>query len=75
VSSSRTRLIALGALALTSLVAVPSVSASAKGPKPIPLQILALNDFHGQLEPINPTQSSGGRIGALSGGQCNPPAC
>src|SRR5688572_31359451 len=36
------------------------------------VQILALNDFHGNLEP--PT-GSGGRIGALTGGQCIEPAC
>jgi 5'-nucleotidase len=36
------------------------------------IQILGLNDFHGNLEP--PT-GSGGRIGALTGGACVAPAC
>jgi 5'-nucleotidase len=76
-SDSRTRLVALGAVALSSLVAIPAASASANRSDrpPVSIQILALNDFHGQLEVVNPAQSSGGRIGALSGGQCNPPGC
>ena len=39
------------------------------------VQILALNDFHGNLRPPDGITSSGGRIGSLSGGQCNPPGC
>ena len=39
------------------------------------IQILALNDFHGQLEPGNPVDSSGFRIGSLTGGACVAPAC
>jgi 5'-nucleotidase len=30
------------------------------------VQLLALNDFHGQLETVNPVSSSGGRIGSLT---------
>ena len=36
-------------------------------PKPVEIQILGLNDFHGQLEVVNPIASSGGRIGSLQG--------
>lgn len=43
------------------------------------VQLLALNDFHGQLEVVNPVASSGGRIGSLTGAApnqaCTPPAC
>ncbi|MET0910922.1 MAG: metallophosphoesterase, partial [Ilumatobacteraceae bacterium] len=39
-----------------------------KPPKePVSIQILGLNDFHGQLEVVNPIASSGGRIGPLTG--------
>ena len=48
-------------------------------PKPVDIQILGLNDFHGQLEVVNPVSSSGGRIGALLGTfpnqTCTPPTC
>ena len=45
------------------------------------VQILALNDFHGQLERLDPLATSGGRIGSLTGhrsrigvnNQCRPP--
>jgi 5'-nucleotidase len=36
------------------------------------IQILALNDFHGNLEPPS---GSGGRIGSLTDGQCVAPTC
>ena len=39
------------------------------------IQILGLNDFHGQLEVVPPTASSSGRIGALTSGQCVAPTC
>ena len=39
---------------------------------PLEVQLLALNDFHGNLEP--PT-GSGGRIGALTAGACVAPTC
>ena len=43
------------------------------------IQILALNDFHGQLEVVPPASSSAGRIGASTGSgatfACLPPAC
>jgi 5'-nucleotidase len=47
---------------MTGLVvaaALAPASAAPKGPKPVDLQLLALNDFHGALEP--PT-GSGGRV-------------
>lgn len=45
----------------------PGVSAGAVPTAPIEVQILGLNDFHGQLEPV-PATSSGGRIGATPAG-------
>jgi 5'-nucleotidase len=70
----RTRFIALSAAAL--LILTVALPATAK-PKPggpaeqrattIDVQILGLNDFHGQLEPV-PATSSGGRIGATPAG-------
>lgn len=39
------------------------------------IQILGLNDFHGQLEVVPPTASSSGRIGSLTAGACVAPAC
>jgi 5'-nucleotidase len=70
----RFRAAAALALALTLVVGVPI--ASAKPPpgnpsggkaKTTEIQILALNDFHGQLRPPDST-SSGGRIGATPAG-------
>jgi 5'-nucleotidase len=45
----------LGAAALTATV-IAGASPAAADPQPVPLQLLALNDFHGQLE--RPTGSS-----------------
>src|SRR4051812_25975721 len=36
--------------------------------KPVKLQILALNDFHGQLEPLDPAATSSGRINETPAG-------
>ena len=69
-SSCTRRLAVLPALALLTAAAAAGVSTSAasaapkspkgpKGPPPVELQLLALNDFHGQLEP--PT-GSGSRL-------------
>jgi 5'-nucleotidase len=55
---------------LTSIALFLAMSAPvviAKVSKPQDIQILALNDFHGQLEVVNPIASSGGRIGSLQG--------
>ena len=68
---------ALAAVLTVALSAAPSSAAppAGKGPVKAPttkVQLLGLNDFHGNLEP--PT-GSGGRIGALTGGACIAPAC
>jgi 5'-nucleotidase len=56
----------------------PSSKAAEKA-KTTSIQILGLNDFHGQLEVVPPVSSSGGRIGPLAGTfpnqHCTPPAC
>jgi 5'-nucleotidase len=58
------------ALLLSGLVAVPLVSAKKPphaGPN-LTIQILALNDFHGQLRPGDPALTSGNRIGNTPAG-------
>ena len=65
------RLFAIGA-SLMLLLAAAAPAAAAKPNKTTDIQILGLNDFHGQLEVVNPIASSGGRIGSLQGGP--PPA-
>jgi 5'-nucleotidase len=62
----------LSALALAATFVSP---VSAVGPPPVKVQILGLNDFHGQLQVVAPTASSAGRIGALTAGACVAPAC
>jgi 5'-nucleotidase len=64
-------LAALSVAALTSvtMLSTPSNAATAAAEKPhkIDLQVLAINDFHGQLEPV-PTTSSSGRINSTPAG-------
>ena len=60
------------ALAMLVTMSVPTVLAKKPAKSTIDIQILGLNDFHGQLEVVNPIASSGGRIGSLQGGP--PPA-
>jgi 5'-nucleotidase len=75
------RLIALASAAM--LIMTIAAPTTASGPKPVDIQILALNDYHGQLEPIDPQASSGGRIGFLTDtdgnpstpGECLPATC
>jgi 5'-nucleotidase len=67
--SSRHRL--LGGLAVAALLALPAASADAK-PRDVDVQLLGLNDFHGQLEVI-PATSSSGRIQPAPG-EANVPA-
>jgi 5'-nucleotidase len=75
--------VALGAtlILLLSMSPVTLAQGTAKNaPKvPVDVQILGLNDFHGQLEVVPPVVSSGGRIGALQGTApnqtCNLPTC
>jgi 5'-nucleotidase len=62
------RRIAAGA-ALTALtlagatgVAQAKPGGEPSGPKPVEVQLLALNDFHGQLETLDPALTSSGRI-------------
>ena len=65
-NSRRRRGIAvLTAIVLAATVATPAFAKGPKGPKPVEIQILGLNDFHGQLEVVDPTASSAGRIGFL----------
>ncbi len=67
----RTRHRLLGGLAVAALLALPAAAADAK-PKDVDVQLLGLNDFHGQLEEI-PATSSSGRI-TPAPGQPNVPA-
>jgi 5'-nucleotidase len=70
----------LALVTLAVAIAVAPIAGAAGDPstngelnaKTTEIQILGLNDFHGNLEP--PT-GSGGRIGALTGGACIAPAC
>ncbi|WP_446211771.1 bifunctional metallophosphatase/5'-nucleotidase [Micromonospora sp. IBSANI012] len=57
-------LTALAAAALSTVAVNPSQAEA--GPKPVDVKLLALNDFHGNLEP--PTGSSGTIAGQLAGG-------
>ena len=70
-ASQRRKLAAIGATLILLLTMMPSMAmAHGRKPKPKPpvdIQILGLNDFHGQLEVVDPLASSGGRIGALQG--------
>jgi 5'-nucleotidase len=59
------RLIAVG-VSLLLLLTVAGSAAAAKPTRTTDIQILGLNDFHGQLEVVNPVASSGGRIGFLT---------
>jgi 5'-nucleotidase len=71
-------------LLVALLLLVGSQVASAKPPpggqgeqnaQTTDIQLLALNDFHGQLEAGNPTASSGFRVGNLTAGACVAPTC
>lgn len=58
----------LGVLVLTVILISQSFSAvQAKPPRTIDVQILAINDFHGNLEAI-PSTSSSGRVGTIPAG-------
>ncbi|MEH0938244.1 bifunctional metallophosphatase/5'-nucleotidase [Micromonospora psammae] len=57
-------LTALAAAALSTVAVHPSQADA--GPKPVDVKLLALNDFHGNLEP--PTGSSGTIAGQFAGG-------
>ncbi|MEV4491735.1 bifunctional metallophosphatase/5'-nucleotidase [Micromonospora coxensis] len=57
-------LTALAAAALSTVAVHPNQAEA--GPKPVDVKLLALNDFHGNLEP--PTGSSGSIAGQFAGG-------
>jgi len=57
---------AVVALLVVFALTVAPVSA-ARGDRYVDIQILGLNDFHGQLEVVGPVASSAGRIGSLQG--------
>src|SRR5688572_15526474 len=59
-SGARILGVALAALA----IAVPAAQAK----KTVDVQLLGLNDFHGQLEALDPTQTSSGRVGTTPAG-------
>ena len=61
--------VALGAVSMASVAAAkpPPGGAGESNAQVTKVQILALNDFHGQLRPPDAT-SSGGRIGATPAG-------
>ena len=74
----------LALLAVVATLALVAPAAIAKPPaggpavgkaKTTKIQILGLNDFHGQLEGFPATASSSNRIGALTAGQCVAPTC
>ena len=68
------RFVALAsALALLVALAAPTTAVGPKSKKPVDIQILGLNDFHGQLEAVPATSSSGARIGSLQGPTPPPP--
>ena len=59
--------VGLAALAATAFTAVAvNPNQAAAGPKPVDVKLLAINDFHGNLEP--PTGSSGTIDGKTAGG-------
>jgi 5'-nucleotidase len=64
---------ALAVLALCLAAFAPAALAAKPEQKVVDIQILGLNDFHGQLEVVNPIASSGGRIGSLQGPLPVPP--
>jgi 5'-nucleotidase len=59
--------LALAALAIAIPATAQAKPGKAKGPKPVKVQLLGLNDFHGQLEQV-PSTSSGGRVGTIPAG-------
>ncbi|MEU6074887.1 bifunctional metallophosphatase/5'-nucleotidase [Micromonospora sp. NPDC047074] len=67
ITGTRRAAIALTALAVTALGAVTTTPDQADaGPKPVAVKLLALNDFHGNLEP--PSGSNGAIAGQPAGG-------
>ncbi|CAN5781851.1 bifunctional metallophosphatase/5'-nucleotidase [soil metagenome] len=77
----RQRIFSLFAITMAIMLIVPGAALGKehKAPKTVDIQVLGLNDFHGQLEAGDPVASSGFRIGPLAGTSpnqtCIPPAC
>ena len=58
-------------LSAASLLALPALSSARSGPEapaPVKLDILAINDFHGQLEKLDAARTSSGRINSTPAG-------
>ena len=79
---ARSRWVILAGLLVVGALSAPVASAKPPAGSPAEenatttsIQLLALNDFHGQLEAGNPTASSGFRIGNLTAGVCSLPGC
>ena len=63
-ATSLAALLVLATIVPTAIARDPNPN---KKPKdPVAVQILGLNDFHGQLEPLVATATGGGRIGSLT---------
>lgn len=60
-------IVVLGMLAIAFSAMPVAATHPVKPPKTVDVQILSINDFHGQLEVI-PSTSSGGRVGATPAG-------
>ena len=58
----------LGGLAVAALCALPPVAADAKPKQDVDVQLLGINDFHGQFEPLDPTRTSSGYIVEVANG-------
>ncbi len=63
--NTRSRVLTILAAAAIAVAVVPAATAQSKAPDPIKVQLLGINDFHGNLEP--PAGSSG-RIGTVNAG-------
>jgi 5'-nucleotidase len=66
ISNARSGARILGLALVALAIAAPSAVAKGKS-NSVDLQLLGLNDFHGQLEPV-PSSSSGGRVGTVPAG-------
>jgi 5'-nucleotidase len=67
-SGARILGLALAALAIVVPATAQAKPGKGKGPKPVEVQLLGLNDFHGQLEALDPAVTSSGRVGTVPAG-------
>jgi 5'-nucleotidase len=64
----------IGAVAAVAALAVPAAAAGQRNghghgqPASVDVQLLAINDFHGQLEALDPARTSSGRVGTVPAG-------